>query len=95
MSEEYLIVVDETHVEAGKRLQEMCDLLDAGVEEYIRILNTVITEAAKEGKTTTRYQQYVSIISGLKGQLGRVGNMLNMTASAFPNDIDTADGHLY
>lgn len=95
MSAEYLTVVDEVHTEAGKSLQEICDLLDEGIGEYIRILNTVTSEAAKEGHTTTRYQEYAGIVSGLKGQLAKLGNMLNTTANNFVADINAADGYLY
>lgn len=90
-----MIVVDETHTAAGKTLQELCNLLDEGIAEYIKILNQVTTEAAKAGHTTTRYQQYVGVISGLKGQLSRVGTVLNTTATGFVSDIDAADRYLY
>ena len=88
-------VVDDAHTAAGKTLQEMCDFLETEIGAYINILNRVTTEAAKEGLTTTRYQEYVGIISGLKGQLSRLGNMLNSAATNFVADIDSADSYLY
>lgn len=89
------IVVDEVHTAAGKTLQGMCDLLEEEIGTYIKILNQVTTEAAKAGHTTTRYQEYAEIISGLQGQLSRLGTMLNTTANNFVSDIDTADSYLY
>ena len=90
-----MTVVDETHTAAGKTLQEMCDLLDQEISVYINILNQVTTDAAKEGRTTTRYQEYASIVSGLRGQLARVGTVLNTTATEFVAQIDKADSYLY
>ena len=90
-----MTVVDEVHTAAGKTLQEMCNLLDKEIATYIKILNQVTSEAAKEGLTTTRYQEYASLVSGLKGQLGRLGNMLNTTTTDFTAQIDAADSYLY
>lgn len=89
------IIVDETHTAAGKTLQEMCDFLETEIGIYKSILNQVTTDAAKEGLTTTRYQEYAGIISGLKGQLSRLGTMLNSAANSFISDIDAADSYLY
>lgn len=90
-----MIVVDEAHSAAGKTLQEMCNLLDKEIATYINILNRVTTEAAKAGHTTTRYQEYAGLVTGLKGQLERLGTMLNSTATNFVADIDAADSYLY
>lgn len=90
-----MIVVDEAHSAAGKTLQEMCNLLDKEIATYINILNRVTTEAAKAGHTTTRYQEYAGLVTGLKGQLERLGTMLNSTATNFVTDINAADSYLY
>lgn len=90
-----MIVVDEAHSAAGKTLQEMCNLLDKEIATYINILNRVTTEAAKAGHTTTRYQEYAGLVTGLKGQLERLGTMLNSTATNFVADINAADSFLY
>lgn len=90
-----MTVVDETHTAAGKTLQEMCDLLDQEISVYINILNQVTADAAKEGRTTTRYQEYAGLVSGLRGQLARVGTVLNTTATEFVAQIDKADSYLY
>ena len=90
-----MVVVDEAHIAAGKTLQEMCLLLDQGIEQYINILDDVTNEAAREGITTERYQEYRSMVSGLKGQLERVGTVLNTTATDFVTMIDKADSYLY
>ena len=90
-----MIVVDEAHSAAGKTLQEMCNLLDKEIATYINILNRVTTEAAKAGNTTTRYQEYAGLVTGLKGQLERLGTMLNSTATNFVADINAADSYLY
>jgi len=90
-----MIVVDEAHSAAGKTLQEMCNLLDKEIATYINILNRVTTEAAKAGHTTTRYQEYAGLVTGLKGQLERLGTMLNSTATNFVADINAADSYLY
>ena len=90
-----MTVVDETHTAAGKTLQEMCNLLDQEITVYINILNQVTTDAAKEGCTTTRYQEYVSLVSGLREQLATVGTVLNSTATEFVTQIDKADSYLY
>jgi len=95
MKTKSMTVVDESHTTAGKTLQEMCNLLEEEIAEYIKILNRVTTEAAKAGHTTTRYQEYEGLISGLRGQLRRLGTMLNTTASNFVSDIDAADSYLY
>lgn len=88
-------VVDDVHTAAGKTLQEMCMLLETGISEYAKILGQVTSEAAKAGQTTVRYQEYASMISGLKGQLWRLGNMLNATTTNFITEIDTVDSYLY
>ena len=90
-----MVVVDEAHIATGKTLQEMCLLLDQGIEQYIKILDDVTNEAAKEGITTKRYQEYRSMVFGLKGQLERVGTVLNTTAADFVTMIDKADSYLY
>lgn len=90
-----MIVVDEAHSAAGKTLQEMCNLLDKEIATYINILNRVTTEAAKAGHTTTRYQEYAGLVTGLKGQLERLGTILNSTATNFIADINAADSYLY
>ncbi len=90
-----MTIVDEFHTAAGETLQKMCNLLDTEIAEYIKILNQVTTEAAKAGHTTTRYQEYASLASGLQGQLGRLGDMLNATATNFVSEIDAADSYLY
>lgn len=90
-----MTVVDEVHTAAGKTLQEMCNLLDKEITTYVSILNQVTTEAAKEGLTTARYEEYASLVSGLRGQLGRLGNMLNATTTDFVAQIDAADSYLY
>lgn len=95
MNTRSMTVVDEFHTSAGKTLQDMCDLLDTEIAEYIKILNRVTTEAAKAGHTTTRYQDYASLVSGLQGQLGRLGDMLNATATNYVSMIDDADSYLY
>lgn len=95
MNTRSMTVVDEAHSAAAKTLQDMCNLLDTEITEYIRILNRVTTEAAKAGHTTTRYQEYAGIVSGLQGQLGRLGDMLSVTATNFVADIDSADSYLY
>lgn len=95
MNTRSMTVVDEAHTTAGKTLQDLCNLLDREISVYIKILNQVTTDAAKEGRTTTRYQEYASMISGLRGQLERVGTVLNVTATEFPAQIDKADGYLY
>lgn len=90
-----MTVVDETHAANAKTLQEMCNFLEKEITQYIKILNQVTNEAAKKGITTERYQEYISMVSGLKGQLERLGNMLNATATDFVSMIDTADSYLY
>ena len=90
-----MTVVDETHAANGKTLQEMCIFLEKEIAQYIKILNLVTTEAAKKGITTERYQEYISMVSGLKGQLERLGNMLNITTTNFVDMIDKADSYLY
>ena len=95
MNTRSMTVVDEFHTAAGKTLQDMCNLLDTEIATYIRILNQVTTDAAKAGHTTTRYQEYASLVSALQGQLGRLGTMLNLTATDFVSVIDTADSYLY
>ena len=95
MNTRSMTVVDEAHSDAAKTLQDMCNQLDTEITEYIGILNRVTTEAAKAGHTTTRYQEYAGIVSGLQGQLGRLGNMLSVTATNFVADIDSADSYLY
>lgn len=90
-----MIVVDEAHSAAGKTLQEMCNLLDKEIATYINILNRVTTEAAKAGHTTTRYQEYAGLVTGLKGQLERLGTMLSSTVTNFVADINAADSYLY
>lgn len=88
-------VVDEAHTAAGKTLQDMCNLLDKEITAYVKILNQVTAEAAKAGHTTTRYQEYASLVTGLQGQLGRLGEMLNATATNYVSMIDDADSYLY
>ena len=95
MNTRSMTVVDESHAAAGKTLQDMCNLLDTEIAEYIKILNRVTTEAAKAGHTTTRYQEYAGLVTGLKGQLERLGTMLNSTATNFVADINAADSYLY
>ena len=90
-----MMVVDEAHIATGKTLQEMCLLLDQGITLYIKALDDVTNEAAKKGITTERYQEYRSIVSGLKGQLERAGTVLNTTATDFVTAIDKADSYLY
>ena len=90
-----IIVVDEVHTAAGEDLQEMCDFLEDKITQYVKILNQVTTEAAKAGHTTTRYQEYVSIVSSLRGQFGRLGEMLKTTTTQYVADIDDADRYLY
>lgn len=95
MNTRSMTVVDESHTAAGKTLQDMCNLLDTEIAEYIKILGQVTSEAAKAGLTTTRYQGYAEIVSGLQGQLGRLGDMLNATTTNFVSEIDAADSYLY
>lgn len=95
MSSGYLVVVDEVHTAAGTDLQELCELLDQGISEYVKILNQITAEAAKEGRMHTHYQEYAGIVSGLQGQLARVGNTLKATATDFVGEIDKTDGYLY
>lgn len=90
-----MTVVDDAHTAAAKTLQDMCSLLNDGIDAYIKVLNQVTTEAAKEGNTTQRYQEYADLITSLKGQLARVGNLLNATATDYVSKIDTADSYLY
>lgn len=95
MNTRSMTVVDESHTAAGKTLQDICNLLDREIGEYIKILGQVTSDAARAGLTTTRYQEYASLVSGLQGQLGRLGNVLNATATNFVSDIDAADSYLY
>lgn len=95
MNTRSMTVVDEAHTAAGKTLQDMCTLLDTEIAEYIKILGQVTSDAAKAGLTTTRYQEYAGLVSGLHGQLGRLGDMLNAAATNFVSDIDAADSYLY
>lgn len=95
MNTRSMTVVDETHTAAASTLREMCNLLDKEVGVYINILNRVTTEAAKAGHTTTRYEEYSGLVSGLKGQLGRLGDMLNATSNEYVSAIDKADSYLY
>lgn len=88
-------VVDDAHTAMGSTLQKMCNLVDEAIVEYTSILNQVTAEAAKAGITTTRYEGYASVISGLKGQFVRLGNTLNATATEFVSEIDSADRYLY
>ena len=90
-----MMVIDEVHTASGKELQEMCDFLDEKITQYIKILNQVTTEAAKAGHTTTRYQEYAAMVSGLQGQLGRLGTMLKTTTTQYVADINEADSYLY
>ena len=90
-----IMVIDEVHTAAGKTLQEMCDFLDEKIAQYIKILDQVTTEAAKAGQTTTRYQEYAGLVSGLQGQLGRMGAMLNAATTQYVSDINDADRYLY
>lgn len=95
MNTRSMTVVDDSHTAAGKTLQEMCNLLEDEIRIYIKILNQVTTEAAKAGHTTTRYQEYAGIVSGLQGQIRRLGDMLNATATNYVSMIDDADSYLY
>lgn len=90
-----MMVIDEVHTASGEKLQEMCNFLDEKLAQYIKILNLVTTEAAKAGHTTTRYQEYAGIVSGLQGQLGRLGTMLKSTTAQYVADINDADSYLY
>ena len=89
------IVVDEAHLAAAETLQKMCLFLDKEISTYIRILQQVTEDAAKEGYTEARYKEYASLISSLRGQLDRVGTVLNLTTTHFVNQIDHADSYLY
>lgn len=91
----WMTIADEFHTVTGKTLQDMCNLLDTELINYVKILNQITTEAAKAGLTTSRYQDYAGIVSGLRGQLERLGTMLNATATNFVSDIDAADSYLY
>ena len=95
MKRRSMTVVDESHAAAAKTLQEVCNFLDEKITQYVKILNQVTTEAAKAGHTTTRYQEFAGIVSGLQGQLGRLGTMLKTTATQYVSDIDDADRYLY
>ena len=88
-------VVDDAHTAMGQTLQEMCSQIVAAITEYTSILSQVTTEAAKRGHTTERYQEYASVISGLKGEFTRLGNTLSSVATEFVSEIDTADRYLY
>ena len=91
----WMTIEDEFHTAAGKSLQDLCNLLNAEISNYVKILNRITTEVAKAGLTTSRYQDYASIVLGLQGQLERLGTMLNATSTNFISDIDAADSYLY
>lgn len=95
MSAYDLIVVDEAHTVAGPTLHELCNMLDKEISQYIKILEQITADAAKAGRTTTRYQEYAGLVSGLQGQLANVGKTLNSIATEFVAQIDKADSYLY
>ena len=88
-------VVDESHTASGSSLQQLCDHVENAIAEYIKILNTVTTEAAKAGQTTRRYEAYAAMISGIQGNFSRLGSTLSQAAENYVSEIDAADGYLY
>lgn len=95
MNSRSFTVVDDAHISAASVLQQMCNEIDSAITEYVNILAQVTFEAAKEGNTTERYNQYAELISGLKGKFRTLGTTLSGASKTFVTEIDDADSYLY
>ena len=92
---EELIVADREFQEMAQHYKETGVDIEKHIEEYLRIMNSIIRWKHMQGATANALAAYLGKVEALQGQLGDVMKVLNKELGAYVRSIDEKDRHLY
>lgn len=90
------IKLDDEYIKnMGKLYGEWCEELQKGIDSYILIMNTILSEAIIEGETAEALKEFVSYAKTLSGIIEPLGNECQNMCNNYLVEIDKADSELY
>lgn len=90
------IKIDDDYIKASaKLLQKKSEDLQNGVDNYLSILDGILSDAIMEGETADALNSFISYAKTLAGIIKSVGEECKVLCENFLQEVDIADSELY
>lgn len=90
-----IIVDDDKCASICNEYQSRADKFEEHLEEFIKIIERISTEAISEGDVSKRLDDFKKQVEGLKGEAKNIANDAKTQNGTFLGDFDTADNCLF
>lgn len=93
-----VFIVDEEFDQAAKNINDICGKIDALIQQYVNILNSLIyedKEGKMEGDTANALSAFTEYARHLLGEAGKLAASHQTAERNFLSQVDDTDSYLY
>jgi len=90
-----LVVVDKEYLEMAKKYVCIGRGFELRIDEYLKIMNSIIRGRLMEGATANALSAYTGKVAALRGQLLEITKDLQRLLEGYVNEINSIDKEFY